>query len=40
MKGGKGVANFGMTCTECKREGYISIYKESTKKMDISNDKS
>ncbi|KAL4461676.1 hypothetical protein ABPG72_016685 [Tetrahymena utriculariae] len=40
MKGGKGVANFGMTCPECKREGYISIHKDSAKKMDLTNDKS
>lgn len=39
MKGGKGSANFAMSCQNCKREGYISIHKESSKKLDISNDK-
>lgn len=39
MKGGKGIAHFGMSCQECKREGYISIHKDSAKKLNLSDDR-
>lgn len=39
MKGGKGTANFVMACNECKRDGYITIHKDSSKKLDLSEDR-